>query len=579
VLALNSDNKTVTMQAAAALARLALNNKNAQVEIAKSGGIAPLITLCDRFESEGTQEHAAAALAELALIPLTKRAIDQAGGISPLVSLLLYDGALTSKKHAAAALARLSIEGNANASQSQLEEKAKADKVLRQAGKLGASKAQQIAEAGAIVPLVSLLSGGRGADAQEAAAYAVWALAGDSDNRLAITESGGIGPLVLLLGCDNPKAREHAEAALVRLSIEIANREIIIKQLVYMLSDSSSEAAQEQAAAALANLARDSTDNRTSIVDAGGIVPLLALLESTSQKAMENAASALTQLCATRANQDAIAEAGGIQLLVNVLTKSSSNVKETSAISLCSLAACAIWELSKNHTANQLAAAEAGAINPLVAMLGSPQAEMQSNAAGALSTLASNNHDNQTAIARTGAIAPLCTLVREGSSETKEQSASALWSLAHENAPNKATIAKLGGVEPLVGLLVSGGSDRSQDFASGALASLSSKHSENRAAIAKRLVGLLNGRQPERAVRVLAAIASLSKDQSANQLAIAKVGGVPPIISWLSSSSEDAQREAAHAVLAVATNNATTQVHSLPMTHPCVSHSLSAAFF
>ena len=50
-------------------------------------------------------------------------------------------------------------------------------------------------------------------------------------------------------------AREHAEAALVRLSIEIANREIIIKQLVSMLSDSGSEAAQEQAAAALCDLA------------------------------------------------------------------------------------------------------------------------------------------------------------------------------------------------------------------------------------------------------------------------------------------------------------------------------------
>lgn len=99
----------------------------------------------------------------------------------------------------------------------------------------------------------------------------------------------------------------------------------------------------------------------------------------------------------------------------------------------------------------------------------------------------------------------------------------------------------------------------SQDNAAGALASLASKHSENRQAVAKRLVGLLNGRQVERAVRVLGALASLSKDHAANQLAIAKVGGIPPVISWLGSASEDAQREAAHAVLAIATNNVTTQ--------------------
>ena len=38
------------------------------------------------------------------------------------------------------------------------------------------------------------------------------------------------------------------------------------------------EKAQEQAAAALVNLARDSEDNRVSIVDAGGIPALLELL-------------------------------------------------------------------------------------------------------------------------------------------------------------------------------------------------------------------------------------------------------------------------------------------------------------
>ena len=158
------------------------------------------------------------------------------------------------------------------------------------------------------------------------------------DNRKSITESGGIGPLVALLGCDNPRAREHAEGALVRLSIENENRVLIIEQLVDALSDGSVEsarkraeehvkafqskiegkkrdieeqtskgadgavrraqaelekleaalkgveetareaqgradvvlAAQEQAAAAL-NLARDSVENRVSIVSAGGI--------------------------------------------------------------------------------------------------------------------------------------------------------------------------------------------------------------------------------------------------------------------------------------------------------------------
>ena len=43
-------------------------------------------------------------------------------------------------------------------------------------------------------------------------------------------------------------------------------------------------------------------------------------------------------------------------------------------------------------------------------------------------------------------------------------------------------------------------------------------------------MALLNGKIPERAVRVLAALAKLSADSAANQVAIAKTGGIPAII-------------------------------------------------
>jgi vacuolar protein 8 len=570
VASLSSSNVTVAEQASAALAKLAEANKKTQKEIASAGGIAPLIALIDLNASDVCQQHAAAALAELALLRANKTAIDRAGGISPLVSLLLCDGSKSAKQYAASALARLSTDGSVTDARLQAQASAPAARAAVAAGAAAAadegaevansgelSKAEQIAQAGAITPLVSLLSGDNGPEAQEEAAGALLALAGKSTNRVAITESGGIGPLVQLLGCDNPIARQHAEGALVRLSIESGNRVLIIEQLVGMLVGGMGVAAQEQAAAALANLARDSTDNRKSIVDSGGIAPLLELLESPSSKAKENAASAVTALCATRENQDAIARCGGIAKLVNVLANSSN--KEVSGSTLCGLAAMAIWQLAKKNPANQLLVVEAGAIAPLVGMLGSTSAELQSNAAGALSCIARNQQDNQVAIARTGAIAPLCTLVREGSIETKEMCASALWALSTENQANKATIAKLGGVEPLVGLLVSGTTIKSQEYATGALSSLASKNAENRSAIAKRLVGLLNGRAPERAVKVLHALANLARGNNANQMAIVKAGGVLPIIGWVSNSNEEAQREAAHAVLSMATNNATTQ--------------------
>ena len=97
--------------------------------------------------------------------------------------------------------------------------------------------AAMIAQAGAISPLVNLLSGDKGGEAQEEAAGAIFALAATAHNRLEITEAGGIGPLVQMLGCTDGLARERAEGALVRLSIENANRVLIIKKLVSMLED------------------------------------------------------------------------------------------------------------------------------------------------------------------------------------------------------------------------------------------------------------------------------------------------------------------------------------------------------
>ena len=495
------------------------------------------------------------------MVPSNKMAIDRGGGIQPLVGLLSDTRRQpNSKKYAAAALARLSAEERVQrgSRSRQDRERAEQQKKLEQ-GK--ASKAETIAEAGAIAPLVDLLSGDKGGEAQEEAAGALLALADNEGNRMAITESGGIGPLVLLLGCPNDKARAHAEGALVRLSIETTNRFIIIKQLVGMLDPEKGTSAQEQAAAALANLARESTENRTAILEAGGIPRLLALLHSTSAKAKENSASAIAQLAyKSLANQTAIAEANGISTLVSTLQSASLNVKEISGVKLCELTAAAIWNMADDNPENKTRLMKEGAIPPVVGLVTNPVPEMQTNAAGALACLSKDHPDNQAAIARSGAIPPLCTNVRDGTPETREESAAALWALATDNAPNKATIAKLGGIEPLVNMLMYGSTDKSSFNAAGALAALATQHADNRLTITKRLVGVLGAKAPAaRAVRLLSALASLCENEATNQVAIAKSGGIQHLITWLGNSSEDVQVQAAKAMLSVAGNNSTTQ--------------------
>ena len=563
---LSANDSLSNEQAACAIYQLASKNNKTQAAIVKSGAVEPLITLLDVDEQERCQEYAAAALSELASIVMGKMAVDRAGGIMPLVCLLSDKHRVpASKKYAAAALARLSFEDRkkqtkraAAADVAEGDGQEEISEIKRLPNKAPAS--QIIAEAGAIGPLVDLLSGDTGGEAQEEAAGALLALAENGSNRTAITEAGGIGPLVLLLGSSNDKARQHAEGALVRLSIETTNRAIIIRQLVGML-DQDRVAAQEQASAALANLAKESVDNRQSIVEAGGIPRLLALCGSPSAKAKENSMSAISQLAYMSAkNQETIASASGIVILVKTLFSATSNAKETTGVKLCELTAAAIWNMACDNKANQTAFLKEGVIPPMVGLVTNPVPEVMTNAAGALASLAKDHPENQAAIARSGAIPPLCTNVRDGTPETREESAAALWALAENNQINKATVAKLGGIEPLVNMLMYGSTDKSSANAGGALTALATQHADNRLTITKRMVGVLGGKAPPaRAVRLLSAIASLCENEPTNQIAIAKSGGIQHLITWLVNSSEEVQTQAAKAMLSVAGNNVTTQ--------------------
>jgi hypothetical protein len=218
-----SDPRThIQEQAAAALAKLAFENELTRDTITKSGGVAPLVGLL-AADSAGDQRervrtNAADAIANLALEPAARDEVVGGGGMPLLVALLQGEGR-TAKQFAAMALARLARDHKATQA--------------------------AIAAAGAITALVALLSGDQGPEAQEEAAGALFALADLKENRLAITRANGTQPIVELLACENPRTFKHAEGALVRLSIEDANRVLIINLLVEMLQTVDSTA-QEQ---------------------------------------------------------------------------------------------------------------------------------------------------------------------------------------------------------------------------------------------------------------------------------------------------------------------------------------------
>ena len=86
---------------------------------------------------------------------------------------------------------------------------------------------------------------------------------------------------------------------------------------------SKSIVAKEQAAAALAKLAAGNDDTRVLIAKAGGIEPLVALLDGReaagSELTQQDAAAALAELAAHSGSNTAIERAGGISPLVALL--------------------------------------------------------------------------------------------------------------------------------------------------------------------------------------------------------------------------------------------------------------------
>ena len=141
--------------------------------------VAPVVELT-RSGSIGAMEHAAAALANLAVLnDANKMAIVAAGGIAPLVELT-RSGTAGAKTYAATALASLAVNDEHRVA---------------------------IVAAGGVAPLIELMC---------------------SDKiGLAVAAAGAIAPLVALTRTGTPGAKEQAEAALQNVAFDPANAEAI----------------------------------------------------------------------------------------------------------------------------------------------------------------------------------------------------------------------------------------------------------------------------------------------------------------------------------------------------------------
>ena len=111
--------------------------------------------------------------------------------------------------------------------------------------------------------------------------------------------SPAIAPLVAQIKSGTAVDREQAAAALWSLAWNDANRVAIAEHLVTLVTHGAA-GGQEQAARALGNLAYDNAANQAAIAAAGAIDPLVALVRSGAAGGKERAAGALANIACNR---------------------------------------------------------------------------------------------------------------------------------------------------------------------------------------------------------------------------------------------------------------------------------------
>ena len=553
---------------------------NRLIAIAEAGGIMPLVTLLTTGTTQA-RENAAGALWHLALEESNQSAIAKCNGISPLVTIL-DDGTEQAHKHAADALARLAISNADN--QAQIAKhcvallsnpstgaQQRSAQVLRDLAGVERDSPVVIVNAGAISPLVTLLTSGApevkeeaasalstlsfnspstqlaiasglvvlvgagSAEAQEHVTQLLLRLAHDPDNCVAIAKAGAIQRLVVQLrggGRTSVKGQELAAAVLSHLSaldecikgIAAANG---IRPLVMMLS-SGTPPAQAYAAAVISNMARAGARNQKQIISEGGINPLVALLSKENRaKTKAEAAGALLCLAAgSPPTQKAVTEAGAIKPLVALLIEEDDHARKK--------AAGAIAALASGSPENQDAVEKNKGIGKFVGLLKpNMHDEVNAESAAALAVLAKDHPKNQDKVAAAGGIEPLVALLKgSGNVHSKEEAASALWSLSSQHYANQVAIADAEGIPSLVAVLGLG-SVRAQDQAAGALASLALDNTKNELSIAELIVTFLDSDDKQASAKAARAISRLARAHPANQRSIAMAGGITLVVGKL----------------------------------------------
>ncbi|KAJ1404444.1 Armadillo-type fold [Sesbania bispinosa] len=210
-------------------------------------------------------------------------------------------------------------------------------------------------------------------DEQKQAALEIRLLAKNKpENRIKIAKAGAIKPLVSLISSQDLQLQEYGVTAILNLSLCDENKELIassgaIKPLVRALNTGTATA-KENAACALLRLSQ--VEESKAAIGRSGAIPLLVnLLETGGFRGKKDASTTLYSLCSVKENKMRAVKAGIMKVLVELMADFESNMVDKSAyVRQKEIAVVILLQLCEDSVTYRTMVAREGAIPPLVAL-------------------------------------------------------------------------------------------------------------------------------------------------------------------------------------------------------------------
>ncbi|KAF8083807.1 hypothetical protein N665_0751s0023 [Sinapis alba] len=253
-------------------------------------------------------------------------------------------------------------------------------------------------------------------DEQKQAAMEIRLLTKDKpENRIKIARAGAIKPLVSLISSSDPQLQEHGVTAVLNLSLCDENKELIascgaIKPLVRALK-SGTPTVKENAACALLRLSQIE-DNKIAIGRSGAIPLLVNLLETGGFRGKKDAATALYSLCSAKENKTRAVESGVMKPLVELMADFDSNMVDKSGF---------VMNLLMSVAEAKPAVVEEGGVPVLVEILEAGTQRQKEMSVSILLQLCEESVVYRTMVAREGAIPPVVALSQSSKSRAKQK--------------------------------------------------------------------------------------------------------------------------------------------------------------